>query len=271
MTTNDNLIQALRAIGLRADQDAIAALLKHATSARLSPAQVVEQLADMELREREARNLKRRTKAAALGRFNALDQFDWNHPRQIDRKLFEHLYDSLTFIKAGENILLRGQAGVGKTTLAQHFGLRALAQGYSVRFCTLTTALADLMRQESIPALERRLKRYTAPDLLILDELGYLPCDARAADMLFHVISRRHETRAIVISTNLAYKQWSTVFNDAPCLSALVDRFAQHCHVIDIDADSWRGRERQRRQATARPRVTPRAKPLDSPARAAAK
>jgi DNA replication protein DnaC len=143
----------------------------------------------------------------------------------------------------GENILLRGQSGVGKTTLAQNLGLRALERGYTVRFCTLPAALADLLKQESIPATERRLRRYTSPDLLLLDELGYLPCDSRAADLLFHIISRRHESRSVVITTNLAFKQWGSVFHDASCLGALVDRFAQHCHVIDIDADSWRNKE----------------------------
>lgn len=86
-------------------------------------------------------------------------------------------------------------------------GLLALQRGYKVRFTTLAAAIADLMRQESLPALERRLKRYTQVDLLILEEIGYLPCDAKAADLLFNIISRRHEKRSTVISTNLAYKQ----------------------------------------------------------------
>ena len=95
-------------------------------------------------------------------------------------------------------------------------------------------------RQESMPAFERRLKRYVAPDLLILDELGYLPCDNRAADLLYNIISRRHEQRSTVITTNLAFKQWGSVFPGAACVVALIDRFAQHCHRVDIDADSWR-------------------------------
>jgi DNA replication protein DnaC len=97
---------------------------------------------------------------------------------------------------------------VGKTTLAQNLGLRALEGRHTVRFSTLPAALADL---------------------------------------LFHIVSRRHEKRSVVLTTNLAYKKWGTVFHDASCLGALVDRFAQHCHTLDIDADSWRHKEAQQR------------------------
>lgn len=238
-----DLVEQLRKIGLRASDESILALLSHATKNKLSPAQLVLDLCSTEHREREARNLARRAKMATLGSPKPLDRFDWNHPRTIDRELYEQQHATLDFVRRGENILLRGQAGVGKTTLAQHLGLRALEKGLTVRCCSLPSALADLMRQESLPATERRLRRYVAPDLLILDELGYVPADSRAADLLFHIVSRRHERRSIVITTNLAYKQWTTVFQDATCLAALVDRFAQHCHTIDIDADSWRNKE----------------------------
>ena len=101
-------------------------------------------------------------------------------------------------------------------------------------------ALADLLKQESLPAFERRLGKYVRPDLLVLDELGYVPCDSRSADLLYSIISRRHEKASTIISTNLAFKQWGTVFPGAACVAALVDRFAQHLHTIDIDAESWR-------------------------------
>jgi DNA replication protein DnaC len=243
MSETTDLFELLRKIGIRASRQAIEAYLTHAQKMKASPAQVVEQLCALEQREREARNLARRHKMAALGSPKPLDRFDWNHPRSIDRDLYENLHSSLDFIRRGENILLRGQAGVGKTTLAQNLGLRALERGHTVRFSTLPAALADLLRQESIPATDRRLRRYTSPDLLLIDELGYVPCDSRAADLLFRIISLRHETKAVVITTNLAFKQWGSVFHDASCLGALVDRFAQHCHVIDIDADSWRKKE----------------------------
>lgn len=253
MTDRVDLIELLRKIGIRASREAVEALLVHATKNKLGPTQLVLDLCAIEQQERERRNLARRAKMAALGSPKSLGQLDWNHPRTIDRELYEHLHSTLDFVHRGENILLRGQAGVGKTTLAQHLGLRALERGHTVRFCSLPSALADLMRQESIPATERRLRRYTAPELLILDELGYVPVDSRAADLLFHIVSRRHEKRSIIITTNLAYKQWATVFHDATCLAALVDRFAQHCHTIDIDADSWRHKQAKERQERTKP------------------
>jgi DNA replication protein DnaC len=243
MSETTDLAELLRKLGFRASRDAIDAWLTHATKSKASPAQITEQLCLLEQRERDARNLARRAKDAALGSYKTLDRFDWNHPRAVDRDLYDQLHSSLEFVRRGENVLLRGQAGVGKTTLAQNLGLRALEKGLTVRFSTLPAALADLLGQESIPATERRLRRYTGPDLLILDELGYVPCDSRAADLLFRIISRRHETRSVIITTNLAFKQWGSVFHDASCLGALVDRFAQHCHVLDIDAESWRNKK----------------------------
>jgi DNA replication protein DnaC len=237
--TPEDTTDALRAVGFRAPRAALLALLTHATKSRLGPVETCEQLVAVERRERDARNLARRTKEATLGTVTPIERFDWAHPRQIDRGLVEHLL-SLDFVAHHHNVLLRGPSGVGKTMLARCLGLAALQRGHTVRFATLAAALADLLRQESFPALERRIRRYTLPDVLLLDELGYLPSDNRAADLLYNLISRRHEKRSTILTTNLSFKQWGTVFPGAACVVALVDRFAQHCHVVDIDADSWR-------------------------------
>ena len=230
---------ALRGLGLRAPGDALAALFAHATQSRLSPIETIEHLIALEHREREVRNLAQRTRLATLGKFKPLDQFDWNWPRRIERALYEQLL-GCEFIGTGANVLLRGPSGTGKTSLAQNLGFIALQQGHRVRFTTLAQALADLSKHDSLPAFERRLRTYTKPALLILDELGYLPADARGGDLLYNIISRRHQQRPTIITTNLGFKQWGTIFPGAACVAALVDRFTESCHVLDIEADSWR-------------------------------
>jgi DNA replication protein DnaC len=254
MKNPDDLFAALKGLGIRAAADALRALTAHLTKSRASPVESFEQLVALERRERDERNLARRTKLGTLGSFQALDRFDWSHPRSIDRALYDELLE-LGFLERGDNVLFRGQSGVGKTNLAQNLAQIALQKGHTVRFTTLAAALADLSRQESLPALERRLRRYTSVDLLVLDELGYLPCDGRSADLLFTLISRRHERRSTVVTTNLAYKQWGSVFPGAACVAALVDRFAQHCHGVEIDADSWRHKEATERAAHKGPKA----------------
>ena len=258
MATINSIIEGFQNLGFRIDADTIGALLKDATKRKLSAAQLCERLITAESRERDTRNLKSRSRAATLGTFKSIDEFDWNWPRSIDRALYEQL-STLEFIERKENILFRGQSGIGKTSLAKNLGLQALNKGYTVRYTTLASALADLLKQESLPALERRMKRYTAPSLWICDEIGYLPCDSRSADMLYNIIARRHENAATIITTNLGFKKWNTIFPGAACVSALVDRFVQHCHVMDIDADSWREKEASEfgNKATKKPRARP--------------
>ena len=140
---------------------------------------------------------------------------------------------------------------MGKAMLAQNLALAALAAGHRVRFVTLASAMADLLRQESLPAFERRVKRYADPDLLVLDELGYVPADSRGADILYNIISRRHKTRSTIITTNLAFKDWGPVFPSAACVGALVDRFTEQCHFVEIDADSWRQKNSLKRSVSA--------------------
>lgn len=244
--SNDDIADLLSKIGMRSSpREAILALLAHATKQQLSPVQVCEALVALERRERDARNLAMRSKAAALGSFKSLEQFDWDHPDEIDRALYEELL-TLGFLAQGHNVLFRGPSGVGKSTLAQNLGHTALARGHTVRFTTLAAAIADLLKQESVPALERRMRRYVAPDLLIVDEIGYLPCDRQSADLFYNIISRRHGRRSTVVTTNIAFKQWGTIFPGAACVGALVDRFSHHCHPVDIEADSWRNKEAEK-------------------------
>ncbi|WP_373048526.1 ATP-binding protein [Vulgatibacter sp.] len=155
MKNADAITGGLRGLGIRAPEDALRALLAHLTKSRVSPVEVIEQLVALERRERDARNLARRTKGAALGSFKPLDQFDWNHPRSIDRGLYEELLE-LALLDRGENVLFRGQSGVGKTSLAQNLGLAALERGRSVRFTTLAVLVAALSHRQLFVRAHRR-------------------------------------------------------------------------------------------------------------------
>ena len=253
MENPNDVFEQIRRLGFRAHEPALRALFQQLTKSRASPIDTCEKLVALEWRERESKNLARRTRLATLGNYKLLDAFDWNHPKSINRGLYEELH-GLDFVEKGENALLRGTSGLGKTMLAQNLGLAALTKGKTVLFTSLSWALADLLKQESIPAFERRLRRYLLPDLLIIDELGYVPCDSRSADLLYNIISRRHEKRSTVITTNLAFKQWGTIFPGAACVVALVDRFVQHCHVLDIEGESWRQKEPIEKPAPRKPK-----------------
>lgn len=231
--------EALRSLGYKASPEALSAFLAHATKNRLSPVELIEQLTALERREREARNIAMRTRLAALGKFKPLDQFDWSHPKKINRPLYERLL-TFDFLGKAHNILFRGPSGLGKTTLAQNLGLFALQRGSTVRFSTLGDALAKLTRPDTLAGFERRLRQFTKPDLLIIDELGYVPADARGGDVLYNIISRRHQERSTIITTNLAFKHWGTIFPGAACVGALVDRFTENCHVMHVEGESWR-------------------------------
>jgi len=177
--------------------------------------------------------------------------FDWNWPSAIDRPLVDSLLN-LDFLEGARNVVLVAPGGLGKTMIAQNIAHRAVLAGRSVLFLSAAQLLLDLGAQESARALDRRLHYYAKVGLLVLDEVGFLAFDNRNADLLFQVVSRRYEKKSLVLTTNLAFADWHTVFPSATCATALVERVVHRADIVKIEGESYRLRESELDASTRR-------------------
>lgn len=194
--------------------------------------------------ERSRRSLERRIRSAQLGRFKHLCDFDWNWPARCDRAAIEDLM-TLEFMESSSNVVLLGPNGVGKSMLAHNLTHQALVRGFTALFTTAGQMLGDLAAQETDAALQRRLRFYAAPDLLAIDEIGYLSYSNRHADLLFTLVNLRYEAKSTVVTTNKTFSEWSSVFPNAACVVSLVDRLLHKSEVIVIEGKSYRLKEAQ--------------------------
>lgn len=236
------LAQRLDDLGLRATGAGLDDLIARATKERWSPAQLLEHVVEIDEKDRVKRSLERRFSNSHLGRFKPMIDYDWTWPTKINRELVEHALGG-DYLADARNIVLAAPQGLGKTMIAQNLAHQAILKGHSVLFLTAAQLLLDLGSQESSRALDRRLKHYAKVSLLVLDEVGYLAFDNRNADLLFQVVSRRYEKKSLVLTTNLAFSDWPTVFPNATCATALIDRVIHHADVIAIEGESYRLRE----------------------------
>jgi DNA replication protein DnaC len=218
------------------------------------------QLADIEETERQRRSLERRIHNARIGSFKPLADFDWAWPKQIDREQVEDLF-SFQFLRDAANVVLVGPNGIGKSMIAQNLAYQALLAGYAVRFTSASAMLNELAAQDSSRSLQRRLRRYVNPTLLVVDEVGYLSYDNRHADLLFEVVTQRYQQRSMVITTNKSFEEWNEVFPSAACVVTLIDRLIHKADIANIDGESYRLKEAKERAAQrAKDRAAQRAK-----------
>ncbi len=205
----------------------------------------LDQVLDVEVSARVERDVTMKTRLARFPFVKTLEQFDFSFQPALNEAQIRELATA-RFVAHGENILLLGPPGVGKTHLAVSLGLAAIMQGISVVFFTVAD-LVDLVQQDvKDDRLGRRLHALCTPKLLILDEMGYVPLDQRSAQFLFRLISRRYQKGSIILTSNKSYGEWGDVVSDYVLATAMLDRLLHYSTTINIRGESYRLREKRK-------------------------
>lgn len=218
----------------------------------------IKKLLEHEEEEKHRRSLERRLRESQISDLKPASEFDWSWPRVIDRELVDDLF-SLKFMEEPANVIFIGANGLGKTMLAKNLVHQALLAGYKTRFVAASQMLTDLSAQDGATARLRCLRKYTSPDLLVIDELGYLSYDNRYADLLYEVINGRYLKSSTILTTNKPFKEWGEIFPNAGCVITLVDRLMHKAEIVSIEGESFRHREakeRAQRRAQTKPKKT---------------
>lgn len=206
----------------------------------------LRRLVEGEFNQRRDRSIQRRIKAARFPVIKTLEQFNWDWPKKINRLQIQNLF-RMDFINRNANVVFLGSVGVGKSHLATALGYAACIEGYSALFADAIGVINELSAAQQAGKLGRELKKFLRPQLLVLDEVGYLPIDQRGADLLFQVISQRYERGSIVLTTNKPFKDWASIFNnDSTIASAVLDRLLHHADSVPILGKSYRMKDRNK-------------------------
>ena len=214
-------------------------LASQAAQGNLTHEQYLHALVELEVQSRENNAKTQRIRQAKFPTPKTLEQFEFSAVPSLNKPLILKLAQG-EYIQKAENVILGGSSGTGKSHLATALGMEACAQGKRVGFYTAADLVNTLLEAQSQYKLSRLENKLNALDLLIVDELGYLALDDKGVKLLFNVFSNRYERKSTLVTTNLPFEQWDTVFRDSAMTVALVDRLTHHCHLVQMNGDSYR-------------------------------
>jgi DNA replication protein DnaC len=239
----DRLAEHLRKLRLLKSGERLEAVLQEAAARELPYAEFLEQVLGEEVAAKTSKNIAMRTAMARFPFVKPLETFDFTYQPSIDKKQLLQLA-SCHYIEHGDNVIVLGPPGVGKTHLAVSLGLKAIEAGYRVLFTTAAHLIAVLTKAHAEGRLDEKLKVYTTPRLLIIDEIGYLPIDRIGANLFFQLISRRYERGPMILTSNQSFGAWGEVFGDRIIATAILDRLLHHAVTLNIRGNSYRLKEK---------------------------